>query len=368
MKYYTLISVANTNQPIDTLFYSAEIRFGTGISYSFIDVIRKRATMTNVLFTPGQDKGEVLVKYMANLLDMAKVLLKNEDRLMKINAPVEVIGEIRGNLAAVITIEKLLCPTVPVLQSNLVFLGNYICPKGVHNVEVLCFLLALKTQSPNKVILLRGHNESVKEASRILLKECESKYGNVGKQVCSLLCSVLEMMPFAVIIDESILCLHSGLPVKSAAASNVNMFADIPSPLSNVEDNAVALEVAHTTSRFLNMFNNFYFYQITCNVPMETATGNGLEFTHKQFRTFMQTNNLSFLIRSNSAGNSSGYSLHFDARCISLDSHTAKPMVVLIDPGKKLHGKLKEVKDIQPTIRVVQLENSNSSSSVVKKE
>lgn len=363
-----MITVANTNQPIDTLFYSAEIRFGTGISYSFIDVIRKRSTMTNVLFTPGQDKGEVLVKYMSNLLDMAKILLKSEDRLMKINAPVEVIGEVRGNLGAVITIEKLLCPTVPVLQSNLVFLGNYICPKAVHNVEVLCFLLALKTQSPNKVFLLRGHNESVKEASRILLKECESKYGNVAKQVCSMLTSVLEWMPFAVIVDESVLCLHSGLPVKSAA-NNVSVLTEITSPLANVEENAIALEVTQLKDQGmcpLHLNHVYYYHQMTSSVPTEAATGNATDFTHKQFRTFMQTNNLSFLIRSNSAGNSSGYSLHFDARCISLDSHTVKPFVALIDPGKKLQGKAKEVKDVQPTIRVVQLENS--SSNAVKKD
>ncbi len=243
------LTAASANQSIDALYYSAEIRFGTGISYSFIDVIRKRANMSNVLFTPGQDKGEVLVKYMANLLEMARVLVKSEERLMKINAPVDVIGDLKGSLPAVMAIEKLRCPTVPVIQSNLVFLGNYICPKAANNVEVLCFLLALKTQSPNKVFLLRGHNESNKEATRILLKECEAKYGSVARQVCSLLVSVLEVLPFAVIIDESILCLHSGPPIVSAG-NQVTMIADIPSPLANVEDNAVALEVGNTEISF----------------------------------------------------------------------------------------------------------------------
>lgn len=75
----------------------------------------------------------------------------------------------------------------------------------------------------------------------------------------------------------------------------------------------------------------------------------------------MQLNSLSFLIRGNSISTSvniSHYTLHFEARCISLASHTAKPMIVLVDAGKRLYGKAKEVKDVSPILRVVQLDNS----------
>ena len=231
------------NGPIDPARYSAEIRFGSGVSYTFMDVIRRRANSPNVLFTPGQDKGSDLLKYLTALLEMARDLIASEERLMKINAPAVVIGDIRGNLQPMLTIEELLCPTAPVLQENLVFLGNYISPKGQHNVEVLCFLMALKIQAPNQILLLRGYNENIKEAKGILERECQKKYGEVAPQVYALLTSVLEKLPFAVIIDESILCLHSGVP---KTARRVIMLTDIPCSLPNIEDNATAFEVSPT--------------------------------------------------------------------------------------------------------------------------
>ena len=195
--------------------------------------------MDNVLFTPGE--GSVLVNHLTNLINIGKDLLDLEARLMKINAPAVVIGDLQGNLASVMTINQLLCPTIPVLQNNIVFLGNYISPSGSHNVEVLCFLIAIKIQAPNKVMLLRGYNENMTQAKQILQKECTEKYDDVAPQVLALLCDLLEKLPFAALIDESIICMHSGVP---KTANRLSMLADIPNPLRNIEDCHTAYEVS----------------------------------------------------------------------------------------------------------------------------
>ena len=57
-----------------------------------------------------------------------------------------------------------------------------------------------------------------------------------------------------------------------------------------------------------------------------------------------------------------GYRFHFDNnRCITVSSDSATPMMVYIDPGKKLG--VKELNDVPPTIRLVQLDPTTTSTT-----
>src|SRR5690242_15588574 len=66
------------------------------------------------------------------------------------------IGDIHGDLAA---LEKLLA-SLPLLNKDdtLVFVGDYI-DRGPKSAEVVAFLRALPSQTPAKVVLLRGNHE-----------------------------------------------------------------------------------------------------------------------------------------------------------------------------------------------------------------
>ena len=197
------------------------------------------------LITKGADISQEDFKCIQNLCKCITELFTVEERLMKINAPCTVIGDILGNMAPVETIYRLICKSVPVLQSNIVFLGNYISSNGNDNLEVIAFIFSLKVQMPNKVILLRGFNENVKEAQRILLPECKRKYGDIeiAQLVCDAIVEAFTRMPFCVIIDESILCLHSGIPSKSSGNKIMNFFENIPNIIENIEDCFPAYEV-----------------------------------------------------------------------------------------------------------------------------
>lgn len=212
--------------------YSAEYRFGSGsVSNVFLELIRKTADVS-------QEDWNCIRSLCESISDF----FISEDRLIKLNAPVVVIGDILGNLAPIVAFDKLLCPSVPVLQNNMLFLGNYI-GNGTHNLEVICFVFSLKLQVPNKVILLRGFNENGKEAHKLLLPECQRKYGpEVGSLVCNLICEAFSKMPFGAIIDESVVCMHSGIPKSSG--NRVTILEDIPKTLNNVEDCLPAYEVS----------------------------------------------------------------------------------------------------------------------------
>ena len=72
---------------------------------------------------------------------------------MKINAPAVMIGDILGNLRSALTIQTLLAPSVPVIPTTMVFLGNYL-GSGDQSLDVLCYLYALKLQAPDKVMFI----------------------------------------------------------------------------------------------------------------------------------------------------------------------------------------------------------------------
>ncbi|OTF75336.1 hypothetical protein BLA29_012748, partial [Euroglyphus maynei] len=96
--------------------------------------------------------------------------------------------------------------------------------------------------APNQVCLLRGYNET-SDTSKELLKECVQKYGqDDGRQMWVEFNQTFNLLPFAILVDESILCVHSGLP-KSSLMS-INKFSEIPKKVANLsKESPLALEL-----------------------------------------------------------------------------------------------------------------------------
>ena len=152
----------------------------------------------------------VFSRYLTLLCEAVKGLLQAEDKLIKLNAPALVLGDIQGNLHDLLVVEKHFFQSFPAIPNNLVFLGNYtgLVP---HGVECLAYLFSLKLLAPNKIFLLRGVNEM--RSQKTFLQECITKYGTTyGQRINEVFNDVFERLPFAVIIDETIFCTHSGIP------------------------------------------------------------------------------------------------------------------------------------------------------------
>ena len=98
---------------------------------------------------------------------------------------------------------------------------------------------------PNKVYLLRGVNEGHCDT---LKKECHRKYGSTnGDQVYAILLEIFARLPIALLVDDNILCTHSGIPAPSSAgAAPISMEALIrlPNQMPAIEsDSPIAFEI-----------------------------------------------------------------------------------------------------------------------------
>lgn len=109
-----------------------------------LELTFNRASVANVLISKVRDfakrKGSVneprgllegaraseMHSLLEKLANEAKPLLKKESRCPNIVSPVIVIGDIHGNLEDLLTLEKTLWRSAPVMGTNFLFLGDYV--------------------------------------------------------------------------------------------------------------------------------------------------------------------------------------------------------------------------------------------------
>lgn len=226
--------------------YSIEYVFrNSSVPNIFIDMVKEfnyKYQMDNSIkgLLSAKEDWTIFSKYMNMLCEELKGLLMCEDKLIKLNSPAVVVGDLQGNLNDLFSVESSYFQSFPVIANNIIFLGNY---SGVypHGIECITYLFSLKLCSPNKIFLLRGTSEMKSQNKRTLLQECTHKYGTeYGRRIFEMINDIFERMPFGVIIDENIFCAHSGIP-KSCKISKLNQLDhDIASV---VKEAPVAYEV-----------------------------------------------------------------------------------------------------------------------------
>lgn len=300
----------------------------------------------------------VFSKYLTLLCESLKGLLQSEDKLVKINAPALVIGDIQGNLHDLFVMEKHFWHSFPVVANNYIFLGNY---SGLlqHGVECLAYLFSMKLLSPNKVFLLRGTSEMRAQNKRTLLFECQSKYGNeFGRKIYESLNDIFDRLPFATIVDETIFCSHSGI----SHSTKIGALNQLPRDISSVyKDAPIAYEllvnepfgIRDSLSKVKSNFKDSVATSVSMQNMNSTKAGNGANangnsskkqksaissavgvtgfkpseqfmnsstYDETAFGNFAKANGFSHMIRSHSLIPDDGYDLRFGNRCITIFS------------------------------------------------
>ncbi|KAI8927925.1 Metallo-dependent phosphatase-like protein [Entophlyctis helioformis] len=136
----------------------------------------------------------------------AKEVLLQEGNVKHVAAPVTLVGDVHGQFYDVMEIFRIggFCP-----DTNYVFMGDYV-DRGHYSVETITLLTCLKVRYPDRVTLVRGNHESRAVTQTYgFYAECLRKYGNAN--VWTYFTDLFDYLVLAVVISDSILCVHGGL-------------------------------------------------------------------------------------------------------------------------------------------------------------
>jgi len=135
----------------------------------------------------------------------AKDIFLKQPILLKIKAPIKIIGDIHGQYSDLLRFfDNGGYPP----ESNYLFLGDYV-DRGQKSLETICLLMAYKVKFPQNLFLLRGNHESA-HINRLygFYDECKKKY---SCKLWKIFSECFNCLPVAAVIDNKIFCIHGGL-------------------------------------------------------------------------------------------------------------------------------------------------------------
>lgn len=216
------------------------------------------------------------------------------------NDEIYVIGDIHGDLESLLHLNRIIRQKNP---RYIIFLGDLV-DRGPNQLECLICVFCLKLLEPERYHVLRGNHETLGMNEIYGFKFQFIQKFHESKKFFEIL-SVYDEIPICAIINETILCLHGGIPLDKHALKKIKglKFKDINNQLKQS------------------------IYQIMWNDPKEEIKGFSESFRGPDiyifgrdvFDEFMDENGLACMIRAHEWF-PEGYNWFFNKRLLSIFS------------------------------------------------
>jgi len=296
------------------------------LSEKFIQVFS--APTEHLSYLSSAQFGNDLIK----VCEAVEALLEEEPRVVFIQSPVYVFGDIHGNLEDLhFFADNIWKLGMDLTAGKFLFLGDYV-DRGMSSLECVAYLFALKLLHPRKIYLLRGNHETrdvngweEHYAEKSFIRQCKDRFGAMlGEQVWEECNQAFDRLPYAGVIDHDIFCIHGGIPrpVKEheteihAILSLPNVAAVMPSYdheeewMKQVAGDCIWSDPASEDMEAILPASGFG----------ESPRGGGAVcFGSKAIDKFLDANNLSYIIRAHEA-HAHGVSIGKNARVFTVFS------------------------------------------------
>jgi len=147
------------------------------------------------------------IETIQTILTLSKEVISKEPNVLKLEAPVVVIGNVNGQLHDFI--EILNKAGTPSADNRLLFLGDLVC-RGHNSLETLLIALNLKLQYPDYVTILRGKMENTLICDVYgFSKEVEEKLAD--KEFKAKFYELFDVLPLAATIGKKVIAIHGGI-------------------------------------------------------------------------------------------------------------------------------------------------------------
>ncbi|UCC20802.1 MAG: metallophosphoesterase [Promethearchaeota archaeon] len=275
---------------------------------------------------------------ISKIIEKSKAILKEENLLLKLKVKgnydeVYVIGDIHGNLKSLMDLIALTKKTNP---KFVIFLGD-IVDRGPMQFECLLIVLTLKILFPLKYFILRGNHETLEMNQYYgFFQDFISRFNDQSK--FNEILKVYNLLPIGAVVNESILCLHGGIPQDFDILKKLESY-------KCKDFNSIVDSIAQGV------------FQIMWNDPKQglqgfsdSFRGSGIKFFGNDvFEDFLTHNNLKYLIRAHECF-PEGFRWFFNKKLLSLfssanyrGSYSPNPASYAIIKNNKIHPKLLEM-------------------------
>ncbi len=244
---------------------------------------------------------------------LIKPILQNEPNVLNIKSPLNIFGDIHGQFSDMIHFLEM--TGLPPSQ-NFLFMGDYV-DRGNNSIEVCTLLFAMKIMFPKNINILRGNHECPEVNSMYgFLNECESRFGNEGKNVFNKINEILCILPLCAIVGEKIFCVHGGISPqlkKVEEINKINRFTTIPD--GGLLCDLMWSDPSNSNSNSTNSNSN------SSNSEMWGPNSRGISCTYnsKAVELFLNNNNLQLLCRAHQLV-SDGYKFSHNNKLITIFS------------------------------------------------
>ena len=205
----------------------------------------------------------ILVGKLKEMFEITNGRMLEEGKVVAIRSPCFVHGDVLGSIGDLIILRDIVMPNFPSINSRHIFLGNYLGDKP-WGLECLIYLSCLKAILPNNIILLIGNNELDMEN---IQQTCIQKYGDDnGLTIFEILKKTFKNLPHSAVVDGSVYCCNTNI----AHSKNFNEIC-----ASSVLDE---------------------HFEVT---PFGREMFSQEEISDEKVKNFLDKNNFSHLIRSN---------------------------------------------------------------------
>lgn len=154
----------------------------------------------------------VLKRTIIAVCQHASRITSKESRILEINSPVYVLGDIHGNLTDLEFFRKTLWPAGPeVTAGDFLFLGDFV-DRGRDSIPVIAYIMSMKILNPGKWHMIRGNHETREVNGNIehyqegsFLSQCLSTFGESdGYAVWEAVNNFFDTLALAATIDSKL--------------------------------------------------------------------------------------------------------------------------------------------------------------------